>query len=142
MLLSSGVIWRHHTLADFRAECPGGDADLQALIFEQLDERLDWLESLGATVTASDTPNPRTTGRRFPPDALVAALLRNAGDVRLGEPLGELDRVPVVLASGGFGATLARRLPRPVRTGRRRPRRPLARNRFRLHRPPRREAGC
>ena len=48
MLLSSGVIWRHHTLEDFRAECPGGDADLQALIVEQLDERLDWLESLGA----------------------------------------------------------------------------------------------
>jgi FAD binding domain-containing protein/putative NAD(P)-binding protein len=115
MLLSSGVIWRHHTLADFRAECPGGDAELQELIFEQLDERLDWLESLGATVAGGDTPNPRTTGRRFPPDALVAALLRSAGDVRLGEPLDDLDSMPVVLASGGFGVALARRLSLPLR---------------------------
>ena len=115
MLLSSGVIWRHHALDDFRAECPGGNAELQALIFDQLDERLDWLESLGATVTAHDTPNPRTTGRRFPPDALVAALLRSAGDARLGEPLDELGKEPVVLASGGFGAALARRLALPLR---------------------------
>jgi FAD binding domain/NAD(P)-binding Rossmann-like domain len=115
MRLSSGVIWRHRALDDFRAECPGGDAELQALIFEQLDERLDWLESLGATVTARDTPNPRTTGRRFPPDALVAALLHRAGDVRLGEPLDELGGEPVVLATGGFGAALARRLALPLR---------------------------
>jgi succinate dehydrogenase/fumarate reductase flavoprotein subunit len=117
MLLSSGVIWRHHTLDDFRAECPGGDAELQALIVEQLDERLDWLESLGATATARDTPNPRTTGRRFAPDALVAALLKSAGDVRFGEPLDELADEPVVLASGGFGAALARRLSLPLRAG-------------------------
>ena len=29
MLLSSGVIWRHRTLDDFRAECPDGDPVLQ-----------------------------------------------------------------------------------------------------------------
>jgi fumarate reductase flavoprotein subunit len=115
MLLSSGVIWRHHALDDFRAECPGGDAGLQALIFEQLDERLDWLESLGATVTARDTPNPRATGRRFPPEALVAALLRGVGDIRFGEPLDALGGEPVVLATGGFGAALARRLALPLR---------------------------
>jgi fumarate reductase flavoprotein subunit len=115
LLLSSGVIWRHHTLADFRAECPGGNAGLQALIVEQLDERLDWLESLGPTVTARDTPNPRTTGRRFAPDALVAALMKGAVDVRLREPLDELGDEPVVLATGGFGAALARRLSLPLR---------------------------
>ena len=53
MVLSSGVIWRHLSLDRFRAECPGGDAELQALVVEQLDERLDWLESLGATVTGT-----------------------------------------------------------------------------------------
>ncbi len=115
MLLSSGVIWRHRTVEDFRRECPGGDAELQALVFEQLDERLDWLESLGATATARDTPNPRTTGRRFSPAGLVAALQRKAGDVRLGEPLGELGDEPVVLATGGFGAAFARRLSLPLR---------------------------
>ena len=117
MVLSSGVIWRHHTLAEFRAECPGGDADLQALVVEQLDERLDWLESLGATVTQRETVNPLTTGRRFAPDALVAALSRAAGDVRLGEPLEELGDEPVVLATGGFGAALARQA-RRCRCGR------------------------
>jgi succinate dehydrogenase/fumarate reductase flavoprotein subunit len=115
MLLSSGVIWRHRSLEEFRRECPGGDAELQALIFEQLDARLDWLESLGATVIARETANPRTLGRRFPPGALVEALLRKAGDVRLGEPLDELGAEPVVLASGGFGAALARRLSLPLR---------------------------
>ena len=30
MLLSSGVIWRYRTVEEFRAECPGGDPDLQA----------------------------------------------------------------------------------------------------------------
>ena len=25
LLLSSGVVWRHHSLEDFHAECPGGE---------------------------------------------------------------------------------------------------------------------
>jgi succinate dehydrogenase/fumarate reductase flavoprotein subunit len=115
MRLSSGVIWRHHTLDDFRAECPGGDADLQALIVEQLDERLDWLEALGATATARDTSNPRTTGRRFAPDELVAALLRSADEVQLGAPLDEIGDGAVLLATGGFAAALAWRLSLPLR---------------------------
>ena len=115
MLLSSGVIWRHRSLDEFRGECPGGDVDLQALVVEQLDERLDWLESLGATVTERETMNPRTTGRRFQPDALVAALMRGAAEVRLGEPLREVRGEPVILATGGFGAALARRLALPLR---------------------------
>jgi len=115
MLLSSGVIWRYRSLEGFREECPGGDAELQALIFEQLDERLDWLESLGATVTALETSNPRTLGRRFLPGPLVEALLRRAENVHFGQPLDELDDLPVVLATGGFGAALARRLSLPLR---------------------------
>ncbi len=67
MLLSSGVIWRHRTLEDFRAECPGGDADLQQLIVDQLDDRLDWLESLGAPLVTRETGNPLTVGRRLAP---------------------------------------------------------------------------
>ena len=30
MLLSSGVVWRHHSLEDFQAECPGGDVVVAA----------------------------------------------------------------------------------------------------------------
>ncbi len=115
MLLSSGVIWRHKTVEDFRAECPGGDADLQQLIVDQVDERLDWLESLGGQVVVRETGNPRTVGRRFNPRDLVTALLRHAGDVLLGEPVCDVTDEPLVLATGGFGAALAQRLSLPLR---------------------------
>src|SRR5436309_5598884 len=70
MLLSSGVIWRYPSLADFRRECPNGDPRLQRLIVERLDDSLDWLESLGAPLVAAETKNPRTVGRRFDPRGL------------------------------------------------------------------------
>ena len=104
MLLSSGVVWRHRTLAEFRAECPGGDLSLQRRVIEDLDGALDWLEGLGAPVTARETGNERTLGRRFDPRGLTDALVRAAGAVRLGRPFRTAD----VLATGGFGARLAR----------------------------------
>jgi succinate dehydrogenase/fumarate reductase flavoprotein subunit len=104
LLLSSGVIWRHLTLEAFREECPGGDPALQRRVVEELDEALDWLESLGAEPLERETGNPRTVGRRFDPRALTETLLRTAGDVRVSTPLVEAD----VLATGGFGVRLAR----------------------------------
>ena len=105
MLLSSGVIWRHRTLEEFRAECPGGDAALQARVIEELDDALDWLEALGAEPLAGETGNPRTVGRRYDPRALTDALVRAAGDGLLLEaPFAEAQ----VLATGGFAARLAR----------------------------------
>jgi succinate dehydrogenase/fumarate reductase flavoprotein subunit len=115
LLLSSGVIWRHRSLEEFRAECPGGDDALQRLIVEQLDERLDWLESLGTPAIVRESGNPRTSGRRFDPLLVVAALAQRAGDVRLREPLESDDSEPIVLATGGFAAALARRLSLPLR---------------------------
>jgi fumarate reductase flavoprotein subunit len=115
MLLSSGVIWRHRSLVEFRAECPGGEEALQALIVEQLDERLDWLESLGASAVVPETGNPRTEGRRFDPQQLTATLLRRAGDIQLDELLQGVAEEQVVLATGGFGAALARRMSLPLR---------------------------
>src|SRR5437764_8987279 len=88
MLLSSGVIWRYPSLADFRRECPTGDPRLQKLIVEQLDDGLDWLESLGAPVVAAETKNPRTVGRRFDPRRLTEVLVRAAGDIQTGHALG------------------------------------------------------
>ena len=87
MRLSSGVIWRHRELERFRAECPAGDAVLQRLLFERLDDDLTWLEPLGAPVVARETGNELTTGTRFDPEGLTAALVEAAGDVRLSEPL-------------------------------------------------------
>jgi len=109
MRLSSGVVWRHRRFEDFRAECPAGDPELQRTVFDRLDADLDWLEALGAPVTERVTDNPRTTGRRFDVEGLVAALTRAAAPPRLLSALRELpgDGTPVVLATGGFAASRA-----------------------------------
>jgi hypothetical protein len=104
MLLSSGVVWRHREWEDFRAECPGGDPALQRLVWERLDDALDWLVSLGAEPVWQDTENPLTTGKRFDPRALTALLVR---DVQLETPLPASVEPPLVLATGGFGKRLA-----------------------------------
>ena len=107
MLLSSCVVWRHRTLEQFRAECPGGDPALQRLVHDRLDEALEWLESLGAPVVERGTGNPRTTGVRFEPRGLTDALVRRAGEPSR-VPLAPGEDLPVVLATGGFGVRLAR----------------------------------
>jgi succinate dehydrogenase/fumarate reductase flavoprotein subunit len=105
MLLSSGVIWRHRTLGEFRDECPGGEPALQARVVDELDDALDWLESLAVEPVARETGNPRTAGRRYEPRGLTEALVRAAGDGLLLEaPFAEAQ----VLATGGFAARLAR----------------------------------
>ena len=98
MLLSSCVVWRFREWDDFRAECPTGDERLQRLVWERLDDGIAWLESLGAPVVAHETGNPRTIGKRFDPRGLTDALVRAAGQVRLGETTEE----PTILATGGF----------------------------------------
>ncbi len=105
MLLSSGVLWRHLEWARFRADCPRGDERLQRLIWERLDDSLAWLESLGAEPVWQDTENPLTTGRRYEPRALTELLAR---DVELESPLPLAAEPPLLLATGGFGARLAR----------------------------------
>jgi fumarate reductase flavoprotein subunit len=103
MRLSSGFVWRYREWERFRAECSGGDPDLQQLVWARVDEDLAWLESRGAEVHGRETGNPLTTGLRFDPAALTDLLAARAGEVRLGEPLRALpDGTPVVLATGGF----------------------------------------
>jgi succinate dehydrogenase/fumarate reductase flavoprotein subunit len=110
MLLSSCVIWRYHSLEAFQEECPAGDAALQRVIVEGLDEAIEWLESLGAPIIEHETGNPRTVGKRFDPAGLTQTLVRVIGDssVRLSErgqaPLGNAD----ILSTGGFPVRLAR----------------------------------
>ena len=105
MLLSSGVVWRHRDWERFREECSGGDPALQRRLWEQLDEGICWLESLGAPALERGTGNPLTTGVRFEPRGLRDALLEAAGGARLESPLGEQpDGPPLVLATGGFQA--------------------------------------
>jgi succinate dehydrogenase/fumarate reductase flavoprotein subunit len=111
MLLSSGVIWRYTDLDEFRRQCPAGDQALQRLVWERLDDALDWLERLGAPVVALETENPLTTGRKFDPRGLTRTLVRAAG-----EPQYEVDSdsdsqypgSPVIVATGGYPVRLAR----------------------------------
>jgi succinate dehydrogenase/fumarate reductase flavoprotein subunit len=119
MLLSSGVIWRHPTLEEFRAECPSGDPALQATIIDRLDEGLHWLQSLGAPVTDPGTGNPRTSGVRFDTRGLTEALVKRARNVSFGQvPVpgtGTWPEGPLVLATGGFHVRLARERGLPLR---------------------------
>ena len=101
MLLSSCVVWRYRTFEAFRAECPEGDAGLQQLVFERLDDGLRWLEHLGAPLIWRETGNPQTTGFRFDPRGLTDALVRSAGKLRLDTPVEGNER-PLILATGGF----------------------------------------
>ena len=100
MLLSSCVVWRHREWADFRAECPDGDERLQRVLWERLDDAIEWLESLGAPVLEHDTGNPRTKGKRFDPRGLTDTLLRAAGDVCVYRHHETTDAT--ILATGGF----------------------------------------
>jgi fumarate reductase flavoprotein subunit len=119
MLLSSCVIWRYRSFDEFRAQCPGGDERLQRIVFEGLDEGLEWLESLGAPVVTRETGNPLTTGIRFDPAGLTEALTRAAGEAHFGHPGTDPGTDPgghLVLATGGFqgDAALVERFVRPA----------------------------
>ena len=116
MLLSSGVIWRYRDFEEFRRQCPGGDPTLQRLVWERLDDALDWLERLGASVVERDTERSFTTGRRFDPRGLTRILVRAAGAIELvaaGEP-----EAPVIVATGGYPVRLARERGLLVRSNR------------------------
>jgi fumarate reductase flavoprotein subunit len=115
MLLSSCVIWRYRSFDEFRAQCPGGDERLQRVVFEGLDEGLEWLESLAAPVVTRETGNPLTTGIRFDPAGLTEALTRAAGEVHFGHT-GTDSGSHLVLATGGFqgDAALVERFVRPA----------------------------
>jgi succinate dehydrogenase/fumarate reductase flavoprotein subunit len=106
MLLSSGVVWCYRDFDEFRRQCAAGDETLQRLVWERLDDALEWLERLGAAAVPHTT-NPLTVGRRFDPRALTEALVRAAGDVELAETA-PVDDGPLVVATGGSSVRLAR----------------------------------
>lgn len=111
MLLSSCVVWRHREWEEFRRECPGGDERLQRLIWERLDDAIEWLVARGAPVVWEETGNPRTVGKRFDPRGVVEAL---AGDVELQSD--GCDGEATILCTGGFAASddLVTRYVRPA----------------------------
>ena len=106
MLLSSGVIWRYHDFEEFRRQCPGGDPTLQRLVWERLDDALDWLERLRAAVVERDTERSFTTGRRFEPRGLTRVLVRAAGELDLAAT--GVPEAPLIVATGGYPVRLAR----------------------------------
>ncbi len=119
MLLSSGVVWRYRDFEKFRRQCPGGDPELQRLVWERLDDALDWLERLGAPVVARDTDRSFTTGRRFDPRGLTDVLVRAAGEIAYGASNSLLlGGGPLVVATGGYSVRLARERGLLVRSNR------------------------
>jgi succinate dehydrogenase/fumarate reductase flavoprotein subunit len=106
MLLSSGVVWRHREWGDFRRECPGGDEALQQLVWERVDDALAWLVALGAPVVWEETRNPLTTGKRFDPAGLTAALIARlpSDTLLLGMSAPVVGADVRILAMGGFAA--------------------------------------
>jgi succinate dehydrogenase/fumarate reductase flavoprotein subunit len=109
MVLSSGVVWRHSEWESFRAECAAGDAALQRLVWERLDESIEWLRRLGAPVLEPVTGNPLTTGVRFDPPALRDALLGRLeprATIAAPAPLEQgAAATATILATGGFAAS-------------------------------------
>ena len=111
MLLSSGVVWRYRDWETFRAQCPGGDEDLQRLVFERLDDALAWLRSLGAEALWTETGNPLTLGMRFETARLTEALVRAGGSVVPSRDVGvqlhhrREPSEPTILCTGGFHAS-------------------------------------
>jgi fumarate reductase flavoprotein subunit len=126
---SSGYIWSYKDLQTYRREAPDGDATLQSLILERLEESIGWLEKASAPATTRETGNPLTFGARFEPgqvvDSLATRIAADGGKVSLRTSLTGLrshkGRVPgvrvsadgrewteeadaVILASGGFAA--------------------------------------
>lgn len=106
MLLSSCVVWRHREWGDFRRECPAGDERLQRLVWERLDDALDWLITLGAPVVWEETGNPLTTGKRFDPKGLVQMLVArlDPAQVSVGAGFDGVDE-GTILCTGGFAAS-------------------------------------
>ena len=102
MLLSSGVVWRYRDFEEFRRRCPGGDEALQRLVWERLDEALDWLPVAGEPYDA----NPLTIGRRFDPGALTDALAARSATSGTATPPPRRGRV--IVATGGYPVRLAR----------------------------------
>jgi succinate dehydrogenase/fumarate reductase flavoprotein subunit len=106
MLLSSCVVWRHREWDDFRRECPHGDERLQRVVWERLDDALDWLGAVAVAPVVRETGNPLTIGRRFDPRALTAALVDASGGVELrSNALAGSEGEACVLCTGGFAAS-------------------------------------
>jgi succinate dehydrogenase/fumarate reductase flavoprotein subunit len=107
MLLSSCVIWRFREWEDFRAECPTGDERLQRIVWERLDDAIDWLVSLGAPVVWKDTGNPRIVGKRFDPVRLTEVLAKRCPDLSMEWACAHMPTETsdaTILCTGGFQA--------------------------------------
>jgi succinate dehydrogenase/fumarate reductase flavoprotein subunit len=108
MLLSSCVIWRHRDWEDFRRDCPRGDERLQRLVWERLDDAIEWLLSLGAAPVWDETGNDRTVGKRFDPTQLTELLVRKGCAQGYPTSRAGLPRHSAgagILCTGGFAAS-------------------------------------
>ena len=106
MLLSSGVVWRHRTLEGFRDGVPGRRAGAAGARDRGARRGAGLARVARRGRRSSGRPATRgRSGRRFDPRGSTEALVRAAGD----DPARPAVRARRgVLATGGFGARLAR----------------------------------
>jgi succinate dehydrogenase/fumarate reductase flavoprotein subunit len=94
MLLSGGLIWTFSDQARLRREIAEGDAALQDLVVERLDESLAWLARQGVALGKQQDFMWYGLGRAAAPPAMTEALVRRltalGGEIRLRTPLAEL----------------------------------------------------
>lgn len=101
MRLSAGLIWSYETVEEAHEAIPSGDAALQRLVVERLDEGYTWLESLGIEVREPPVelptgdvvtePTPGANCGKIDPDAYTETMLGHiedgGGRVRLETPM-------------------------------------------------------
>ena len=116
MLLSSGVVWRHRSLDDFRDECPGRRPRAAGRACSSASTRARVARVARRAGRRARDREPAHGRRALRPAR--AHRRRSCGrpvESRLGEPLDPRPALPVVLATGGFGARARARRGSPLR---------------------------
>lgn len=109
--ISSGLIWTFRDPQQLRREIPGGNATLQDLVVDRLEEELRWLEERGVRLEAEQDFMWYGRGRRSDPKELALTLAGRiealGGEIRLRTGMRELrvhqGRVTGVLCDGPEG---------------------------------------
>lgn len=123
MGLSAGFVWTYETFERARERIPDGDAALQRMVVESIEEGYRWIEDHGVSLAdppfemgAGTTVEPPVPGvwKKMDPDVFIDATLTTirecGGEVRTETALSELSldgagRVDGVVAAGPDGTT-------------------------------------
>jgi len=122
--LSGGLLWTFATFEDVRRMIPNGDAALQWLVHDTLDDACAWLTGLGVSLGAQERVLDHGRGRSVDPGEMIDALASRfealGGEIRVDTGVeslamhegsvrgayedrgGRIEAGAVILATGGF----------------------------------------